>query len=183
MPVIWMAIGIRTDSRSKGKESCCVEATAGVAGECVGMCFMEFDCCREGKVSSPVLLRSQAVAWQRIMTDLAELFQIPKPRFRPKLQSIPPLSRATPLMCLPRCCSSTGCQGTSWKPKPPLPMTVSIMAKRPLARLVFPNSVPLTYSPERDGTKVMQRFAASSCPMRVTSDFSRLAMRLLDVRI
>ena len=52
----------------------------------------------------------------------------PSPRFRPKPQSMPPSTRATPETWRPSCFSRDGVQGTSWKPRPS-----SIMAKRPEA--------------------------------------------------
>src|ERR1700704_5107307 len=52
--------------------------------------------------------------------------QSPSPRFRPKLQSTPPLGSMTPETWRPSCCSSAGRQGTSWKPRPS-----SIIANRP----------------------------------------------------
>ena len=55
---------------------------------------------------------------------------ISNPRFRPMLQSTPPLPRTSPDTSCPSFFSSDGDQGTSWKPRP-----LSIIAKRPEDRV------------------------------------------------
>jgi hypothetical protein len=60
------------------------------------------------------------------------------------------------------------------------PMRVSIIAKRPLASLAEPSSLPLTCSPAAGDRNVSLRVAAISEPTRVISARSRVATRSFD---
>jgi hypothetical protein len=56
----------------------------------------------------------------------------PSPRDRANDQSTPPPGMAMPEIYCPTRLSSTGCHGTSLKPRPPSPARLSIIANRPL---------------------------------------------------
>ena len=64
------------------------------------------------------------------------------PRLGPNVHSTVPLRDKVPVTCFPKCRSSAGRHGTSWKPSPS-----SIMAKRPEERIRRRRYTPATCSP------------------------------------
>lgn len=81
------------------------------------------------------------------------------------LHSMPPPGPATPDTWRPRCGSSDGDQGTSWKPSPP-----SSIAKRPDASVNRRLKVPPTCSP---GTTASTSFPVSTAMREVAASRSR----------